>query len=125
MSKVSEAVQPREIPGNQPHRPAAPGPVNVDTFVIKEDFREDYTFNQVLYRIEMRVGNEMWIDNSLRNKYEASLEEAVNITRKGVIEEIFGEFRPFFHKIEKAIFNNNSEEARILLSKMYNQMFNI
>jgi hypothetical protein len=52
-----------------------------------------------------------------------ALTESILRTKRQVIEGIFGEFRPHFRRIEKAIYNYNYEEAGRLLHEMERVMF--
>jgi hypothetical protein len=48
---------------------------------------------------------------------------AINRTKQQVIEGIFGEFRPYFRRIEKAIYSYDYDKAGEILYEMERLMF--
>ena len=100
-------------------------PIFTDVFNVKEDFAKTIGAmgTQTLYRIGCNIGAEAWIDNIGVDDTEQSIADAVQRTRKAVIEAIFGEFRGQFYRIEKALYDRDYEQARALLNQLEVSMF--
>jgi hypothetical protein len=74
------------------------------------------------YRIEIRLGASTLVSN--QNAPESNVfTDAIRATRRKIVEEVFGEFRPLIYKINEAIHNRDWNEANQLTSKLYQQMF--
>ena len=58
-----------------------------------------------------------------RRGSDHALTLAINRTKQQVIEGIFGEFRPYFRRIEKAIYDYDYDKAGELLYEMERLMF--
>lgn len=73
-----------------------------------------------VYTIGCKIGS-----RAVVSEYEGSgeLEHAVMRTKRQVIEAVFGEFRPHFRRIEKAIYDHDYNEAGRLLHEMEQLMF--
>jgi hypothetical protein len=74
------------------------------------------------YRIEVRLGA-LTLVNKQTNHESNVFTDAIRATRRKIVEEVFGEFRPLIYQINEAIHNRNWSEANQLTSKLYHQMF--
>lgn len=99
-------------------------PIFTDVFNVKEDFTKNVGAMgvQTLYRIGCNIGMDAWIDDPGVDG-ESSIEDALQRTRRAVIEAIFGEFRGQFYRIEKAFYDRDYEQARSLLNQLEVSMF--
>lgn len=97
-----------------------------DVFSARESIYADPTYVQTQYRISVTLGSECWVSETdqLFNG-ESALELAIQRTKRQVIEAIFGEFRVDFRNIERAIYDNNMEEAGVMLHAMEKKMFEV
>lgn len=97
-----------------------------DVFNVREDIQEVNAGMEIQYRIGVTIGAQCWVDDSLKNKNgDDAIEMAVQRTKRQVIEAIFGEFRDDFRSIERALYDSNIEEARIMFHALEDKMFNV
>jgi hypothetical protein len=125
MSKVVTAISATR--GDR-HRTVQTGKSQLfqDVFSAREIIHTDPIYAQTQYRIGVTLGSECWVSetNQLING-ESALELAIQRTKRQVIEAIFGEFRVDFRNIQRAIYDNNMEEANVLLDAMEKKMFEV
>ena len=69
------------------------------------------------YRIQVSIGAEAYIKNN------AELPIAIESTARSIVEEVFGEFRSYFREIERALWERDFDEAKMLLKQMEELMF--
>lgn len=121
MSQVSKAIVATDT-GDRKYIPKGLSPLFQDVFSAKSEVSEVRTVDDIgiVYRIGCKIGASVTV--SAMNG-DSALSEAVNRTKRQVIEGIFGEFRPHFRRIEKAIYDFNYEEAGRLLHEMERVMF--
>ena len=101
-------------------------PLFTDVFAVRSDVTEVQSMEDgvgIMYRIGTKIGSDCLVTSFERLTNEEALKEAIIRTKRQVIEGIFGEFRPHFRRIEKAIYDHKMEEAGKLLYQMENQMF--
>lgn len=72
------------------------------------------------YKIEVKFGARAIIDYDKRSD---ELRYAIDATKTNVIEFIFGEFRPYFGELNMALWENDIDAAREILSNFEKQMF--
>ncbi len=101
-------------------------PIFTDVFQVKEQWDTPVDARslgtQMRYRIGVTIGNEAWVDGDVEDN-SAKIAEAVQRSRKAVIEAIFGEFRGQFYRIEKALYDRDYEQARAMLHQLEQSMF--
>ena len=92
------------------------------TFSAKEEIQQVTTPTDIgkVYRIGCKIGSQAVVSDY---DYEDALENAIMRTKRQVIEGVFGEFRPHFRRIEKAIYDHDYNEAGRLLHEMEHIMF--
>lgn len=100
-------------------------PLFTDVFASKSEVREvqDQGDVGILYNIGVKIGSNCLVTSYERFNSDDALKNAIIRTKRQVIEGIFGEFRPHFRRIEKAIYDHNMEEAGKLLYQLEYQMF--
>jgi hypothetical protein len=100
-------------------------PLFTDVFATRSEVHEvnDLDGVGIVYRIGAKVGSDCLVTSFEHLTSEDALKNAIIRTKRQVIEGIFGEFRPHFRRIEKAIYDHNVEEAGRLLHQMEYQMF--
>lgn len=101
-------------------------PLFTDVFQSKSEWSEVRdSEHQVakVYRIGVKIGAQATVTDYQVIQERDALSDAVKRTKRQVVEGIFGEFRPHFRMIEKAIYNHNMEEAGRLLHEMEYTMF--
>lgn len=125
MSQVSKAIVAIDT-GDRKYIPKALSPLFQDVFSAKAEIQDTYGPEHIgkVYMIGCKIGSQAVV-----SEYESfvhgfsPLEEAIMRTKRQVIEGVFGEFRPYIRRIEKAIYDYNYEEAGRLLHEMERIMF--
>ena len=125
MSQVVKAIVATNT-GQRKIIPKGLSPLFVDVFSTKSELSETYSTNGSVatqYKIGTMIGSQCLVTEYETFAQVDALQHAINRTKCQVIEGIFGEFRPHFRRIEKAIYDHNMEEAGRLLHEMEYQMF--
>jgi hypothetical protein len=125
MSQLAKAIVATDT-GERKVIPKGLSPLFTDVFSSKSEISETYsTVGEVgiRYRIGTKIGADCIVTDFERMNSDNSLQHAINRTKRQVIEGVFGEFRPHFRRIEKAIYDYNYEEAGRLLHDMERIMF--
>jgi hypothetical protein len=124
MSKIVTAIMATKGDRNRIYRPGR-SQLFQDVFSAREDIQTDPAYVQTQYRIGVMLGAECWITETEKLRNEDAVELAIQRTKRQVIEAIFGEFRVDFRNIERAIYDNNMENAGVLLHAMEKKMFEV
>jgi hypothetical protein len=121
MSQLSKAIIATDT-GERKYIPHKLSPLFQDIFSAKEEIQQVTTPTDIgkVYRIGCKIGSQAVVSDY---DYEDALENAIMRTKRQVIEGVFGEFRPHFRRIEKAIYNHDYNEAGRLLHEMEHLMF--
>ncbi len=121
MSQLSKAIIATDT-GDRKYIPQKLSPLFQDIFSVKEELQQDTTPTDIgkVYRIGCKIGSQAVVSDY---DYEDALENAIMRTKRQVIEGVFGEFRPHFRRIEKAIYDHDYNEAGRLLHEMERIMF--
>ena len=124
MSQVAKAIVATDT-GERKLVTKGLSPLFTDVFASKSEVSEvqDIEGVGIKYRIGVRIGSDCLVSSYERFNNDDALKNAIVRTKRQVIEGIFGEFRPDFRRIEKAIYNHNMEEAGRLLHEMEYKMF--
>ena len=96
-----------------------------DVFSVREDMQTLNPGTEIQYRIGVTLGSQCWVDELQQLKDGNALTEAMNRTKRQVIEAIFGEFRVDFRNIERALYDSNIEEARVMFHALEDRMFQV
>lgn len=78
------------------------------------------------YRLEVRLGATAIVGDDVALCEDPGLDifgDAIRVTRRKIIEEVFGEFRPLIYKINEALHQRDWAEANRLTGQLYQQMF--
>lgn len=78
-----------------------------------------------VYRIECKIGATVTLSDYAISKDDVAITEAIHRTKRQVIEAVFGEFRPYFRRIEKAIYDQDYTTSARLLHEMEQSMFEL
>ena len=95
-----------------------------DVFKVREDIQKSPTL-EVQYRIGVTLGSQCWVSELENLSRDDAIEKAVQRTKRQVIEAIFGEFREDFRNIERALYDSDIENARVMLHRMEDKMFEV
>ena len=96
-----------------------------DVFTVREDIQTAAAGIEVQYRIGVTLGSECWVDEISKISEPDALEMAIDRSKRQVIEAIFGEFRVDIRNIERALYDRNIEEARVMLHDLEKKMFEV
>ena len=122
MSEISKAIMARDT-GERRSKPTT-SRLFQDVFSMKENYGKTLDFEVLkVYKIGVTLGNTCAVSELESDKNSNAYGEAILRTKRQVIEAIFGEFRPHFRLIEKAIYDYDYHEAGRLLHEMERQMY--
>ena len=96
-----------------------------DVFAVREDIQTVNYGTEIQYRIGVTLGAQCWVDELEKIKNDDAVGMAVQRTKRQVIEAIFGEFRTDFRSIERALYDSNIEEARLMFHALEEKMFEV
>ena len=125
MSQVVKAISAADT-GDRRYIKEKLSPLFQDVFNVKSDIGERHdNHGQVVkvYKIGVTLGNAMAISELDHLQDPNALTNGINITKRAVIEGIFGEFRPYFRRMEMALSNYDTEQARLVLHELEDLMF--
>lgn len=125
MSQLSKAVVALDT-GDRKYIPKGLSPLFQDVFSSKVEIQDTYGPDLIgkVYRIDCKIGSQAVVtefDSFIHGS--SPLEEAIMRTKRQIIEGVFGEFRPHFRRIEKAIYDYDYHEAGRLLHEMERLMY--
>jgi hypothetical protein len=101
-------------------------PLFQDVFSVKETIQElRHDDVAKVYRIGVTIGAQCMVTENMRDAHVDSLTEAINRTKRSVIEAIFGEFRSEIMQLETAIYNRDFAKAKELLRVLESKMFGV
>ena len=122
MSQISKAIMAVQTPERKHITEKLP-PLLQDVFDGKASIRKDFNVGLV-YTIGIKLGSQCVITELELMKSKNNVpEDAINRTKRQIIEAIFGEFRPHIRRIEKAIYDYDYQEAGKLLYELEHVMF--
>ncbi len=125
MSQVVKAISATDT-GDRRYIKEKLSPLFQDVFDVKSQISElRDSSGQVIkvYKIGVTLGNSVAVSELDQLQNPDSLTEAINTTKRAVIEGIFGEFRPYFRRMEIALSNYDTEQARLILHELEDLMF--
>ena len=96
-----------------------------DVFAVREEIQTIRPGTEIQYRIGVTLGAQCWVSEMEKLKNDDAVELAVQRTKRQVIEAIFGEFRQDFRSIERALYDSNIEEARVMFHALEGKMFEV
>jgi hypothetical protein len=96
-----------------------------DVFAVREDIQTVAPGTEIQYRIGVTLGAQCWVSEVEKLKNDDAVVTAIERTKRQVIEAIFGEFRQDFRSIERALYDSNIEEARVMFHALEDKMFEV
>ena len=96
-----------------------------DVFAAREDIQTVTAGTEIQYRIGVTLGSQCWVSEMEKLRSDDALVNAIQRTKRQVIEAIFGEFRQDFRSIERALYDSNIEEARVMFHALEDKMFEV
>lgn len=77
---------------------------------------------QTKYRLETKLGATVWIDDNIKGSMD-KVQWALEDVRRGIVEEVFGEFRGILNDMRIANHQSDSDRMRTLISELEYKMF--
>lgn len=97
-----------------------------DLVKLESQIYEDRSYDVgKIYRIGVKFGSQVMVSEHEILRNEHALTDAINNTKRSVVEAVFGEFRPTIRQIYDALYDYDVEKARKILSDLENQMFEV
>jgi hypothetical protein len=96
-----------------------------DVFAVREDIQTVAPGTEIQYRIGVTLGAQCWVSEVEKLRNDDAVVTAIERTKRQVIEAIFGEFRQDFRSIERALYDSNIEEARVMFHALEDKMFEV
>ncbi len=100
-------------------------PLFQDVFNIKSEIQEFKHLSDVAkaYRIGVTLGAQVYVEDLEMVTNENALTNAIDRTKRQVIEAIFGEFRQDFMLVERALYDRDFQKAREYLRVFEDKMY--
>ena len=126
MSQVVRAIEAHET-GNRKLLQDGFSKLFQDVFSVKSQIQEVKCPEVAReYRIGVTIGSQVWVSELEVIKQGANvLGEAINRTKRQVIEAIFGEFRHDFMILERALYDRDFQKSRDTLRVIEQKMFGV
>jgi hypothetical protein len=123
MSQVVKAIVATDLGERKVFRDQF-SPLFQDVFNVKSSIQE-YRLDSIAkqYRIGVTIGAQCWVEENIQNSHCDTLENAIERTKKHVIEAIFGEFRHDLMMVERELYNRDFQKARDHLRILEEKMF--
>ena len=124
MSQLAKAVVATDT-GERKVIPKSLSPLFNDVFSSKAVLQDTVGPDGIakVFSIGVKIGCTSVVSELEAFREQGALHHAVERTKRQIIEGVFGEFRPYFRRIEKAIYDHDTEEAGRLLHEMEHVMF--
>jgi hypothetical protein len=116
MSKLAKALEPAQT-GN---KIADQNIRHMQVISSIAESSSNFTSTEVQLKAEFRT--KVFINENLSN--ESAL-EAIKDAKKAIIEDVFGEFRPFLLEAKVAIHQRDLHKALFILNELQQQMFDV
>jgi hypothetical protein len=122
MSKIAELIT-AKITGDV----KAVRTLNMNLTEVRKDTTEVQSSMRRGYRIECRIGSVVYVDDGFPGDSQEAKEReimyAIETVKRGIIEEIFGEFKPILREMAMATYDEDTRRLRSLLSQLEQKMF--
>ena len=92
------------------------------TEVNLETLDDGYAHYARIYKIQAKFGVQKVVDTSGLSNFDIS-KYVLNDIKRAIIEEVFGEFRPYLIEMRTAIYEQDDLRLRTLLANLEQQMF--
>ena len=82
-------------------------------------------YSAKVYKIGVTLGSSVMVTelDAIQDKSGTALTQAIDRTKRQIIEAVFGEFRADFMMIERALYDHDFQKARLLLVQLEDKMF--
>jgi hypothetical protein len=124
MSQVVKAITAQDT-GQRKEFHNSFSPLFQDVFALKSEIQEFRHVPEVakLYRIGVTLAAQTYVNDLEDAINESALAEAIDRTKRHVIEAIFGEFRQDFMQVERALYDRDFQKAREYLRVFEDKMY--
>jgi hypothetical protein len=124
MSQVIKAITAQDTGERKVFRDSF-SPLFQDVFNIKSEIQEFKHLSDVakVYRIGVTLGAQVYVEDLEMVANENALTNAIDQTKRQVIEAIFGEFRQDFMMVERALYDRDFQKAREYLRVFEDKMY--
>lgn len=102
-------------------------PLFQDVFEKKEhiaEVRDSDMYLAKIYKIGVTLGAKVTV-SELDAVHGDAILEAVERTKRSIVEAVFGEFREDFYRLESAIYDRDFQKARTLLTEFQRKMYEV
>ena len=127
MSQLVKAVMATDTGHRKMIQDKTFSPLFQDVFSRQEHLTEgrDVNFYSAkIYKIGITLGNQVAVSElDIVQQGNDALQEAIDRTKRQIIEAVFGEFRQNFYQLETAIYDRDFQKARSLLLDFQCKMF--
>jgi uncharacterized membrane-anchored protein len=117
MSKFAKAIT-AAVTGKKSVSPAPFRNLNIESRVAQD---LDFMLRSEIL-VSAKFTQQAYIEDDPTKKTEA-MAEFMKAIRRGFVEEMFGEFRPYIIEMQSATYDHDLTRLRTLLAKMEHQMF--
>ena len=103
-------------------------PLFQDVFSVRETIQEVHNVDlhmAKLYKIGVTLGATVTVSELDCVSNSDAVSEAVERTKRSIVEAVFGEFREDFYRLESAIYDRDFQKARTLLTEFQRKMFEV
>ena len=103
-------------------------PLFQDVFSIHETIQEVRHIDlhvAKLYKIGVTLGNTVTVSDLDCVNNSDAVSEAIERTKRSIVEAVFGEFREDFYRLEAAIYDRDFQKARTLLTEFQRKMYEV
>lgn len=114
MSKLANLIEAKQT-GRIKLLPYSPV---IQVFEDWNSVAEPLKMGMVEYRLEVRFGTRGYANQDNGQ----DLVRLKDMTKRQILEEVFGEFRPMLRKLERAVYNLEWDDARVALQELELEM---
>lgn len=103
-------------------------PLFQDVFSMHESIQEVHNVDlhiAKLYKIGVTLGNTVTVSELDCVSNGNAVSEAIERTKRSIVEAVFGEFREDFYRLESAIYDRDFQKARSLLTEFQRKMYEV
>jgi len=87
----------------------------------------EYTTGRIAKKVEIgvKISSCTWVNDDITKLPSGAYEDVIHDIKRGIIEEVFGEFRPLIIEIRTALYDEDNVRLRTLLAELEQQMFSV
>ena len=103
-------------------------PLFQDVFEKKEhitEIRDSNMYAAKVYKIGVNLGAKVVVSELDAVNCADAISDAIERTKRSIVEAAFGEFREDFYRLESAIYDRDFQKARSLLTEFQRKMYEI